>query len=154
MNVVFSDEQDDPLPDLELADLAGLVLAEEGLPETTEMSLVLVDAGRMASLNEEHMGKPGATDVLSFPLEELAPGVGPDVVPGGPPPHIGDVFVCPTVVRATAAAAGVSYADELALMVVHGALHLLGYDHVVDDDAELMESRERRLLAMVGRTRP
>ncbi len=67
---------------------------------------------------------------------------------------LGDVVVCPPVVRRNAAAADVPFGDEMALMVVHGILHLLGYDHEDDGDAEKMEQRERDLLALVGRTRP
>ena len=73
---------------------------------------------------------------------------------GGPPRNIGDIFICPAVVADNARSAAVSFQDEMALMVVHGLLHLLGYDHTVDSEAEQMEQRERDLLAAVGRTRP
>ncbi len=63
-------------------------------------------------------------------------------------------MICPEVVRSRAEAAAVPFDDEMALMVVHGLLHLLGYDHVDDADAALMEGRERSYLAAVGRTRP
>ena len=66
---------------------------------------------------------------------------------------LGDVIVAPTYVRRQASDHGVSFEDEMALMVTHGILHLLGYDHVEDEAAEQMESRERELLAKVGRTR-
>ena len=74
--------------------------------------------------------------------------------PDGPPLNLGDVIICPQVVASNAAAADVDFGDELALMVVHGILHLLGYDHHVDEEAEHMEERERTLLAAMGRTRP
>jgi probable rRNA maturation factor len=91
--------------------------------------------------------------VLAFPLEELLPGVVPDHDPHGPPLVIGDVLVAPSYVRRQAEEMGVAYDDELALMVTHGILHLLGYDHEDDDDAVRMERRERDLLALVGRVR-
>ena len=94
------------------------------------------------------------SDVLAFPIESLVPGELPVVVDGGPPPTIGDVLICPAVVRQNAERAGVAFDDELALMVVHGLLHLLGYDHVDDEDAERMEARERKLLAAAGSIRP
>jgi probable rRNA maturation factor len=155
MNVLVLDEQDDPLPSLPTAALARIVLDGEGLPAGTEVAITFVTADRIAALNEDHLGKAGATDVLSFPLEDLAPDQQlPDPGPDGPPMAIGDVLICPGVVRARARETGVALEDEMALMVVHGLLHLLGYDHVADDDAELMESRERHYLALTGRSRP
>lgn len=118
------------------------------------MAITLVDSDRIAALNAAHLGKTGPTDVLSFPLEQLTPGGAPAGSPNGPPLALGDVLICPQVVRDRADGAGVDFEDEMALMVVHGLLHLLGYDHVNDEDAERMESRERDLLAAVGRRRP
>ncbi|HEX9855112.1 MAG TPA: rRNA maturation RNase YbeY [Acidimicrobiia bacterium] len=154
MSVQFADEQDDPLEPGQLVELAERVLAAELCPEGTEVSLTMVDEQAMSEHNERHLGKLGATDVLSFPIEDLSPGVPPQRVPGGPPPVLGDVLVCPAVVRANAAAGAVRFEDEMALMVVHGLLHLLGYDHVDDAEAELMEGRERELLASAGRVKP
>jgi probable rRNA maturation factor len=155
--VGFSDEQDDPLESTQaewLVDLATGVLVAEGLDDDTHCGLAFVGPDHMASLNEDAMGEAGPTDVLSFPLEDAVPGSPPKPASGGPPIHLGDVVVCPSVVRANAAAAGVPFEDELALMVVHGMLHLLAYDHVDDADAERMEDRERELLAAAGRVRP
>ncbi len=85
----------------------------------------------MAELNGEYMGKTGPTDVLSFPIEDFAGGITePDAE--GPPLLLGDILICPAVVRANAAAAEVPFEDEMALMVVHGILHLLGNDHVIE----------------------
>jgi probable rRNA maturation factor len=152
MDITLVDEQDDPLP-ASLEELAGMTLTAEGLPERTQLAITLVDTTRMAELNATHMGKHGPTDVLSFPIEDFTDGIelpGPD----GPPLLLGDVVICPAVVRSNAAAAGVAFDDEIALMVVHGVLHLLGYDHVVEAEAEAMEQREREILGMVGRPRP
>ncbi len=154
MNVTLLDEQDDPLEPSPLTDLAASVMVAEGLPTNTELAIHLVDDARIAALNEAHLGKSGPTDVLSFPIESLSPGEVPVVVEDGPPLMIGDVLICPSVVRQNADDAGVAFDDELALMVVHGVLHLLGYDHVDDEDAERMEARERTLLAAAGRIRP
>ena len=107
----------------------------------------------MTELNVAHMNKEGPTDVLAFPLEHLAPGKHPVFTDGGPPPFLGDVFICPAVVAGNADREQVPFDDEMALMVVHGILHLLGYDHAVDAEAEHMEQRERELLAGVGRVR-
>ena len=155
MNVTFADEQDDPLePSGWIVDLASHVLGAEGLDGDTHLGVTLVSGAYMAALNADAMGKEGPTDVLSFPLEDATPGAPPRRLPGGPPIHVGDVVICPAVVQANAAVAQVPYEDELALMVVHGVLHLLGYDHVDDADAEQMEGRERQVLAAVGRVRP
>jgi probable rRNA maturation factor len=154
VNIILLDEQDDPLPPEPLVRLAEIVMAGEGLPADTAVAITLVDAERIAELNSAHMAKTGPTDVLSFPIEDLVPGVPATREPDGPPVDLGDVLICPSVVRANADASGVEFDDEMSLMVVHGLLHLLGYDHVVDDEAERMESRERLHLAEVGRTRP
>lgn len=150
MKVVIADDMNEPGQAKPLRELAARALVAERLPSDTELSLHLVDADRIAELNEQHLGKKGPTDVLSFPIEDLSPGLVPEPPPDGPPLHLGDVFISPSVVAENAASFGVSFDDEMALMTVHGILHLLGYDHVADDDAELMEGREREILAEVG----
>ena len=154
MNVFIADEQDDPLPGGALLELAEAVLRSEGVPEGSEVAIVFIDEVEMASLNERHRGAQGPTDVLSFPLEDAEPGRPPERDPTGPPLSLGDVFIAPRVVRRNADRAGVAFSDELALMVVHGLLHLLGWDHEEEEEAEGMEARERQLLASVGRVRP
>ncbi len=153
MDITFADEQDDPLPSGSLVELAEVALVAEALPATTQMAITLIDPSRMAELNAAHMGKTGPTDVLSFPIEDFSDGIGV-VDSEGPPLLLGDILICPRVVRANAEAAGVAFEDEMALMVVHGVLHLLGRDHVIEAEAEAMEQREREILALVGRVRP
>lgn len=150
MKVVIHDEMNEPPPTKPVRDLAERVLTAEQLPSDTEVSLHFIETARMAELNEAHLGKQGPTDVLSFPLEDLTPGSVPESSPDGPPLHLGDVFICPSVVAENAVSFGVGFDDEIALMTVHGILHLLGYDHVDDEDAELMEGRERDILTEVG----
>ena len=153
MNVFLADEQDDPLDSEPLRRLAEMVLREEQFPIDTEVTLLFVGEEQIATYNERFMQRHGATDVLAFPVEHLKPGVVPDRRPGGPPLNIGDVVIAPSIVRAQAEAAGVPLDEELSLLVVHGLLHLLGYDHQEDVDADEMEDRERQLLALVGRRR-
>ena len=125
------------------AGLAAAVLGEEGV-SAGELGLRFVDPGVMAELNLDHMGAPGPTDVLAFPI---------DGTNGGAPPHepavlLGDVVVCPAYAAGSGDTRGVDeLADELALLVVHGVLHVLGYDHAHDEEAATMRSRERQLLA-------
>ena len=159
MTVSFADEREDPsLPSpvdaIGLTDLATATLVAESVPSESEVVITLVDPPRMSQLNERYMGRAGPTDVLSFPLEELSPGDSPAATPGGPPVALGDVFICPAVVADNAAESAVPFRHEMALMVVHGLLHLLGYDHVVDSEAEQMEQRERDLLSAAGLVRP
>ncbi len=155
MSVFVANEQSesalDPGP---LHQLAELVVAEEGYPETTEVTILFVSEDEIAGYNERFLEREGPTDVLAFPVEDFIPGVVPEHDPLGPPILIGDVIIAPTYVRRQAKANGVGYDDEMALMVTHGILHLMGYDHENDADAERMEARERDLLAKVGRVRP
>jgi len=153
MDVTVNTELDDPLPTNWIADLAATAMRAEQLPESTQLAITLVSESRMAELNSEYLGKQGPTDVLSFPIEDFAT-TPVDAGIDGPPLLLGDILICPSVVERNAAVAGVAFDDELALMVVHGTLHLLGRDHLIDEEAEAMEQREREILALVGRARP
>jgi len=153
MSIFLADEQTEQVGLSDLHSLAELVLLQEGYPQDAEVTLLLVSESEMASYNARFLDRDQPTDVLAFPVEELLPGVVPDVDPQGPPLMLGDVVVAPAYVRRQAEEHGVAFEDEMALMVTHGILHLLGYDHVDDADAERMEARERALLAMTGRSR-
>ena len=137
--------------------LARLVLAREGVPNDVELSLLFVDEDTIARYNEQFLEHVGPTDVLAFPIDEdFGPGGRqPDTGGHGPgsvddtddiPTLLGDVMVCPSYASREAAARGVSVESELSLLVVHGILHLLGYDHGEPDEAERMQSQERALL--------
>ncbi len=154
MTVFVADEQDVDVPVDMLKALAERVLDHEGYAEDTEVTILFVDDESIAGYNERFMGRTGPTDVLAFPLEELEPDTPPPATPGGPPLHLGDVIIAPTKVGAQAVERGVDVEDELALMVVHGILHLMGWDHPDDAQAEAMERREAEILSQVGRTRP
>ena len=154
MNITFGDEQDDPSPARDLAELAAVVMTAESLDPDTSVSITLVDEITIAELNRIHMGRSGPTDVLSLPIEDAEPGVPPRPATGGPPVELGDVFIAPSVVRSNARRDAVPYEDEMALMVIHGLLHLLGWDHEEDEDAVAMEKREGELLSLIGKVRP
>jgi probable rRNA maturation factor len=153
VSVFLADEQGVPVNLDRLRRLAELVLAEEGYPTETELTVLLVSEDEMAAYNERFLERSGPTDVLAFPVEELMPGVVPDQDSNGPPLIIGDVIVAPGYVGRQAEENDVEFEDEMALMVAHGILHLLGYDHIDDADAEMMERREVELLVLVGVTR-
>jgi probable rRNA maturation factor len=148
VSVFVADEQDDPLDADLLQKLAESVLNEEGFPSDTEVSLLFVGEAQISAYNERFMHRSGTTDVLAFPVEHLTPGVVPRSRSGNPPLNLGDVVIAPAVVRAQAEREGQPYRDELELLVVHGLLHLLGYDHDIDERAVVMEERERRLLEL------
>ena len=153
MSVFLADEQSETLDLPELRRLAEIVLGEEGYPDETQLTLLLVDDDEMTGYNRRFLERDEPTDVLAFPVEELLPGLVPEHDPLGPPLLIGDVIIAPSYVRRQAVNHGVSFKDELSLMVTHGILHLLGYEHGTDEEAERMERRARDLLAKVGRDR-
>jgi probable rRNA maturation factor len=154
MTVFVADEQDADIPVDALKELAELVLTHEGYPSDTEVTVLFVDDESIAGYNERFMGREGPTDVLAFPLEELRAGVAPSPRGSGPPLHLCDVIIAPDKVSRQAAERKVAFEDEISLMVVHGMLHLMGWDHPDDDLAERMEAKEAEILAEVGRTRP
>lgn len=110
-----------------------------------ELSIRIVDAAEGRALNRDYRGKDYATNVLSFPAE-LPPGV--------QLPLIGDLAICAPVVAREAAEQGKMPRHHWAHMTVHGVLHLLGYDHMVDVEAEAMETLETRILAKLGIANP
>jgi probable rRNA maturation factor len=109
--------------------------------KATELSIRIVDTREGRTLNREYRGKDYATNVLSFPVE-LPPGVHL--------PLIGDLVICAPVVAREATEQGKLARDHWAHMTVHGVLHLLGYDHIEDGEAEAMEALETRILAGLG----
>jgi probable rRNA maturation factor len=142
--VVCADEQTDvDIDAARWAALAEAVLRTEGA--IGELTLTFVDPAEIATLNAEHMGVAGPTDVLSFPLD--AAGAGGQRRDGAPPVLLGDVVVCPAVAVAAAPDHGGSVDDEIALLVVHGILHVLGHDHAEPGETALMRDREIALLS-------
>ena len=129
------------------------VLDHEGLGQRDlEVHVHLVDEEPMADLNAEHMGGVGPTDVLSFPLEDPA-----DLDPArvatdqsGAPLLLGDIVLCPSVAERQAAEHAGDHDTEIALLLVHGVLHLLGHDHAEPAEEAVMQERERVHLARHG----
>lgn len=127
-----------------LTSLCRFVMRRMRLHPQTEMTLRLVDADTIAVLNEQWMGKKGPTDVLSFPMDELTPGR--DDRDDQDPGYLGDIALCPQVAEQQAPAAGHDRDDEVALLTVHGMLHLLGYDHAEPEEHAEMFGIQGRLL--------
>lgn len=158
-DVWVADEQDEVPIDLDRwRDLAAATLADSGVRGACELSLFFVDTGAIAALNAEHMGKSGPTDVLAFPLDAavIVEPQGPGAVTRGPvrndpdrddvPLLLGDVVVCPSVARDQAPQHAGNLDDELALLVVHGILHVLGHDHAEPEEEAEMRAAERSIL--------
>jgi probable rRNA maturation factor len=141
-----------------LAERAGrAALAGVGLPtEGFSISLMGCDNARIAVLNSDFRGKPRPTNVLSWPSEERGAETAGDVplrpVPGeaGDPDPLGDIAIAWETCAGEAGAQDKPMADHVTHLIVHGVLHLLGYDHVEDEDAALMEGLEVRILASLG----
>ncbi len=153
MNIAVSEARGAGTDQKALRDFAASVLSAEGVSEDASLSISFVDRAEIADLNERFMGKQGSTDVLSFPIEDAEPGVPPSAQVDGPPLELGDIFICEDVVAEHAGSLDVAFEDELYLMVVHGVLHILGWDHQDDADGQIMESREAKHLKTIGRTR-
>ena len=166
LDIYAADEQSDhPVAVDRWAALARAALEAEGITSDTEVSLLFIDEQSIAALNERFLDKEGPTDVLSFPIEDDVDRSGRSPDEGGTGPAsieaptgrhllLGDVVICPAVAAANAVEHGVTFDDEIALLVVHGILHLLGMDHVVDEEAERMERREQQLLDRFYRVPP
>lgn len=160
IDVFAADEQSEHPVDLSRwTRLARSVLDAEAVKEDVEVSLLFVDERTIAELRERFLGESGPTDVLAFPIDEESDpgGRSPDEGGTGPggliegdedvmPVLLGDVVVCPAVAARNAPEHTGSFEDEVALLVVHGLLHLLGMDHQDDDEAQQMEHREQQLL--------
>jgi probable rRNA maturation factor len=156
--VFGADEQSEVKIDLlRWVRLARFVLTEERVPEEAELSVIFVDEQAITDLNERFLGGTGPTDVLAFPMDDDVVlggrqpdqggrGPGSPSEPGDPPAVLGDVVVCPRIAEHQAREHGHSVADEVALLVVHGVLHLLNYDHAEERESAAMKRRERELL--------
>ena len=130
----------------EVQRICEFVLAEEGVKRDCMVSVSSVDEDRMHELNLEWRGQDKATDVLSLECErpddpELAP---------FEPCELGDIVLAPSYIARQAKGFGTTAQNETRLLLVHGMLHLLGYDHMVEDEAQQMEAREDELLARIG----
>ena len=125
---------------------AALVVADSSRPvKDSEVSIRIVSENEITELNLQYRHQDKPTNVLSFPCE---------AVPGVELPLLGDIVICAAVVNNEACQQGKALQDHWAHMVVHGTLHLLGYDHIDDEDAEQMEQLEIRILEQMGIANP
>jgi probable rRNA maturation factor len=136
MEVFLANEQELPVDETRLSSLARHALASENVDDGGELSILLVTVDHIRQLNERFAGEDHATDVLAFPMME-------DEEDGT---VLGDVVICPQVARRNAEARGHSLLRELDVLLVHGTLHLLGYDHHNKEEQADMERRLAELL--------
>jgi probable rRNA maturation factor len=129
-----------------LRGVARRVLAAEGVAKA-EVSVVVSDDGTIRDLNARYRGEDAPTDVLSFALSERAEDF---VLPPDGVLRLGEVVVSLPTARRQARASGHGVREEIAWLVVHGLLHLLGYDHQEEEEERVMRSREAALLAAPG----
>lgn len=143
MSIEVLNETDFPADAPELVACARYVMAQLNVHPRAELCVKLVDEATMEALHRQWMDLPGATDVMSFPMDELRPGRdGQEPAEG----ILGDVVLCPQVAAAQAVEAGHTTAEELLLLTTHGILHLLGFDHAEPEDQQTMFGLQRRLL--------
>ena len=149
VEVFVADEQDEQPVDVDRwSRLVEKVLAAQGVRGAAELSVMFVTEEAMTGLNERFMDSTGPTDVLSFPLDaDLDPADVPDEFG---PLLLGDVVVCPAVAAPAAPTHAGNLDDELALLVVHGVLHLCGHDHETDD-GEMLDL-QARIMEEIGET--
>jgi probable rRNA maturation factor len=142
--IEVGNETDLPVDTAGLERLAASVLDAMRIDPQSELSIVCIDPDRIAELHVQWLDLPGPTDVLSFPMDELRPGA-----PGEPRPvgMLGDVVLCPAVAAEQAAAAGHSTEHELRILLTHGILHLLGYDHAEPQEETAMFALQRELVS-------
>ncbi len=129
---------------------AALLAREVGQPfaeAPVEISLVFTNDDEIKSINAEWRSQDKPTNVLSFPAFPLVPG-------GKPGPMLGDIILAEETLRREALDLGKPFEDHLAHLLVHGFLHLFGYDHMTDEEATVMEGLEIRILAELGLENP
>lgn len=159
LDVFVSDEQVDvPVDGVRWQQLSLRILEAEGVRGQAEMALLFVTREAITEMNRVHMGLEGPTDVLAFPIDlvDNSRATGPTAHSSTPivarvdvgelPLLVGDVVVCPAVASEQAPSHAGTLDDELALLVTHGILHVLGYDHDTQVNADKMRARELALL--------
>lgn len=140
------DYRKEDIEKLPLQALTQFVLAREDKPFNTEVSISFVTDEYIAELNEKYRKKSGPTDVLSFECDGVEDDLSAVTLSEETVFELGDVVIAPDVASRQMHEFGTTFEEEISLLVVHGLLHLCGYDHIEDDEAEAMEQREAEVL--------
>ena len=133
-------------------DLLQYTAKQERVKEGSEVSVTFVDNSRIQEINKEYRQKDAATDVISFAMEEMGEGE-VEIIGSDEPALLGDIIISIDRMEEQAAEYGHSNSRELGFLAVHGFLHLLGYDHMNEEDEKVMFTRQRELLDSYGLTR-
>ena len=141
MNIELTNLTDTSCNEARLVSVAQFAMLAVGLHPDCELSISLVDEEEMSALHIRWMDEPGATDVLSFPMDELQPNSA-DKGPG----ILGDIVLCPDFASRQAQIAGHALQDELELLTVHGVLHLVGFDHREEQEKDYMFALQAKTL--------
>lgn len=143
MSIEINNESGMQVDEAALQRLAAFVLDSLHVHPQTEIGISLVDEAAIERLHVEWMDEPGPTDVLSFPMDELRPGRPDAQTPAG---LLGDVVICPQVAEGQAEAAGHDTATEIIILLTHGMLHLIGFDHATPAEEAEMFGLQRDLV--------
>ena len=130
-------------------DLLQYTAKQEQVKEGSELSITFVDNSRIQEINKEYRQKDAATDVISFAMEEMGEGE-IEIIGSDEPALLGDIIISIDRMEEQAAEYGHSNARELGFLAVHGFLHLLGYDHIEEDDRVEMEAAAETYLSAMG----
>jgi probable rRNA maturation factor len=144
MTVEINNESGVEVDEQRLVALAIFALDSLRIHPQTELSILLVDTDTMAAYHEKYMDEPGPTDVLSFPMDELRPPKDGDEPPLG---MLGDIVLCPEVTAAQASDSNRTPEQEADYLLIHGLLHLLGYDHAEPEEKKVMFGLNDRIIA-------
>ncbi|MFJ7847350.1 rRNA maturation RNase YbeY [Peribacillus sp. NPDC097206] len=125
---------------------------KENIEEGTEISVTFVDNKRIQEINKEYRNKDSATDVISFALEEMGEEE-VEIIGAEMPRMLGDIIISIERTKEQAEEYGHSFDRELGFLALHGFLHLLGYDHMTEEDEKVMFSRQKEILGEYGLSR-
>jgi probable rRNA maturation factor len=131
VSIDISNESGVEADDASLVRLATFALDQLRIHPLAEVSILLVDEDTMSAYHEKYLGEPGPTDVLSFPMDELRPPTDGEEPPMG---LLGDIVLCPAVTERQAPEHDRTASEEAEYLLVHGLLHLLGYDHASPEE--------------------
>ena len=143
MSIEINNETTADVDEARVLRLATFALDHVHVHPDADLGIQFVDVAAMEELHVQRMDEPGPTDVLSFPMDELRPGTADRPTPAG---LLGDIVVCPEIAALQAAEAGHEPIDEMLMLITHGLLHLLGFDHAEPADEKVMFGLQREIL--------
>ena len=147
MTVEVLNETDFDIDITQISNLASFAINRMKVHPQADLSVIFVDEDSIAELNQRWMDESGPTDVLSFPMDELRPGDSSEAIADA---LLGDIVICPQIAQTQAISANKPVGDEINLLLVHGFLHLLGFDHAEPEEHKRMFELQDQILADWG----